>query len=366
MSANQLNYFGQFMGYMGIPIHARNFAKSLNNIIDINLFQILPFNEEDIYSIPPELISKLKTHSPIQKAVNFSNRKLPSLIFWYPNSMIECSQILNIGYFIFEYTIIPKEFVDKLNTMDIVCTASKWGASILENNGVRSKCVNIPAGIDPIIFNSKNRVLDNKVFKFLHIGKAENRKNTKLVILAFNEAFKGDNDIRLTLSIDNPHVRFFDAEAMLYEMYGSDELKYPINNIDIVHFISDIRDLYNTHHIGVYPSMAEGVGLPIIESMACGMPVIIPYNSGITEYANDDNCVLLKDLKTIPVYDQYFFPVSGQYGTWESPSLEELIQKMKICYEHYPEIKLIGKTAETYMREEYNWSIASNKFMELL
>lgn len=365
MSNLNLNFFGQFMGHMGIPIHSRGFAKELNKHLNLKMYQILPFNNEDVLSVPTELTSKLTFASPIQKAISVCDKNNPSLIFWYPSSMMKCSNF-NIGYYIFEYTVIPQEFIDKLNMMDIICTASEWGVEILKDNGVKTKCVAVPAGVDPSTFNSKERILDNRIFKFLHIGKAENRKNTVLTIKAFNETFKGDPNIRLTLSIDNPHIHYFNAEAFLYELFGSDELKYGINNIDIIHFVDNIKDLYNTHHVGIFPSCAEGIGLPIIEAMACGMPVIIPFNSGITEYANDSNSILLKDLKTIGVYDPYFFPASGQFGTWQTPTLEELTDKLKICYEHFSEVELIGKTAETFIREEYNWELAANKFVELL
>lgn len=36
----------------------------------------------------------------------------------------------------------------------------------------------------------------------------------------------------------------------------------------------DLRVLYNAARLFVYPSFYEGFGLPVLEAMACGAPVI--------------------------------------------------------------------------------------------
>lgn len=52
-------------------------------------------------------------------------------------------------------------------------------------------------------------------------------------------------------------------------------------------FISDeeIPLLYSTARILLYPTLYEGFGLPILESMACGTPVVTSNNSSIPEVA---------------------------------------------------------------------------------
>jgi len=54
-------------------------------------------------------------------------------------------------------------------------------------------------------------------------------------------------------------------------------------------FISedDLTALYSGCRVFVYPSLYEGFGLPILEAMACGTPVITSNNSSMTEIAKD-------------------------------------------------------------------------------
>ena len=49
----------------------------------------------------------------------------------------------------------------------------------------------------------------------------------------------------------------------------------------------DLVLAYNTAHAFVYPSFYEGFGLPILEAMACGTPVMASRTSSIPEVAAD-------------------------------------------------------------------------------
>jgi glycosyltransferase involved in cell wall biosynthesis len=49
--------------------------------------------------------------------------------------------------------------------------------------------------------------------------------------------------------------------------------------------LDDIRDLYNTCDLLVFPSLYEGFGLPVIEAMACGTRVVCSRTSSLTEIA---------------------------------------------------------------------------------
>lgn len=49
----------------------------------------------------------------------------------------------------------------------------------------------------------------------------------------------------------------------------------------------DLPALYNLAEIFVFPSLHEGFGLPVLEAMACGIPVITSRNSSLSEVAGE-------------------------------------------------------------------------------
>ena len=59
-----------------------------------------------------------------------------------------------------------------------------------------------------------------------------------------------------------------------------------------IHFLKNISDedlalLYNGANAMFFPSSYEGFGLPILEAMACGTPVVTCRNSSLDEIAGD-------------------------------------------------------------------------------
>ena len=123
----------------------------------------------------------------------------------------------------------------------------------------------------------------------LAVGNSELRKNIPRLLEAYRKIRLENTDFKLKLVIEG-------RKAWLYEeifkiMNGFDFME----DVILTGFVSneDLPLLYNAASLFVYPSLFEGFGLPIIESMACGTPVVTSNTSCLPEIA--DGAALLAD-----------------------------------------------------------------------
>ncbi len=66
-----------------------------------------------------------------------------------------------------------------------------------------------------------------------------------------------------------------------------ERMKVP--NVEVLGWINNIEDFYNKINVGIYTSITEGFGLPILETMAYGKPVIVSEGAGASELVDNKN-----------------------------------------------------------------------------
>jgi glycosyltransferase involved in cell wall biosynthesis len=116
----------------------------------------------------------------------------------------------------------------------------------------------------------------------LAIGSADPRKNIVNLVQAFGimpEALRAE----FKLAIVWTHPLLTSNLALKIKELGL------AGQIRFLHSVSDedLVLLYNVSSLFVFPSLYEGFGLPLLEAMACGTPVVAADNSSIPEVAGD-------------------------------------------------------------------------------
>ena len=110
---------------------------------------------------------------------------------------------------------------------------------------------------------------------FLGVGVDSANKNIATVVAAFHKAKLGDTVLVLTGANDS-------------KVFGRIE-QIDSDGVRRVGFISDpdLRTLYEHALALVFPSFYEGFGLPPLEAMTCGCPVIISEQPALSEVCGD-------------------------------------------------------------------------------
>ncbi len=116
----------------------------------------------------------------------------------------------------------------------------------------------------------------------LFVGTLEPRKNLPVLVRAFREVLR-ETGSRLQLVIAGQKGWLTDDLFALVKESGLTE------SVHFTGYVSDdeLRALYSSCKAFVYPSLYEGFGLPPLEAMACGAPVIASRIPSITEVVGD-------------------------------------------------------------------------------
>ncbi|HUV05756.1 MAG TPA: glycosyltransferase family 1 protein, partial [Armatimonadota bacterium] len=117
----------------------------------------------------------------------------------------------------------------------------------------------------------------------LYLGTLEPRKNIPALLAAFSQARKSSPAKDCTLVLAGGKGWFFNQTFKLVEDLG---LKESVRFTGYVP-AEDLPALYSAATVFVYPSLHEGFGLPPLEAMACGTPVITSNASSLPEVVGD-------------------------------------------------------------------------------
>lgn len=169
---------------------------------------------------------------------------------------------------------------------DHIVTVSRYTASQVESLlGIdAARICAIPHGVDPApefpdddlaAFRRRHR-LDRPFL--LHVGALQTRKNIVRLIEAFESL---DTEIDLVLAGSDG--------------YGAEEIHARIaasparDRIRVLGYVerADLDRLYRVAAALAFPSLDEGFGIPVLEAMSAGLPVVISNRSALPEVAGD-------------------------------------------------------------------------------
>jgi glycosyltransferase involved in cell wall biosynthesis len=283
------------------------------------------FSEDNPYSI--NLIHVNADQVPVfysQKGKNFFNHKY------------------NIGYWVWELSAFPEEWLPNFQYFDEIWTASNFCLESLSSVSpipiVKiSHCITIDTikNVDRSYFGLKeDSFVFLYIFDFLSFS---NRKNPLAVIEAFKKSFQLRKDALLVLKCSNSHC---DPSFITKISNATEGLNIKIINKylkkDELYALISLSDCYVSLH------RSEGFGLTLAESMYLEKPVIATAYSGNMDFMNLNNSFLVK-YKLIEIEKDV-----GPYkrgNVWADPDKEHAAELMDLVYQNRELSQQIGRTA---------------------
>jgi len=291
------------------------------------------------------------------------------------NSIYRVRGKQNYGYTFFENELLPVS-VENAKKYDVVIGGSTWCKEKMEAKGILNTDVLIQ-GIDPELFYPIHENANEKLFVIFSGGKFELRKGQDLVL----KAVKHIQDKYANVILINAWYNFWPqsiatmskSSHIKFDYKGSNWAEimnhiYEINGLNSKQIFTlpvtpneKLRELYAKTDIGIFPNRCEGgTNLVMMEYMACGKPIIASYSSGHTDVLNENNSLMLKEMKEFQLFEN-----GKMYADWNEPSLDELIDRIEFAYNNREKIKAVGQNAGKFMRD-FTWSNTAEKLIKII
>ncbi len=115
----------------------------------------------------------------------------------------------------------------------------------------------------------------------LYVGRLQARKNLMRLVDAYALVHKAGFPHKLVLA-GKMDSMFQPVLSRLRDLKLEKDVHLP-GYVEAL----DLPSMYNAAEVFVYPSLFEGFGLPVVEAMACGTPVVTSRGSSLEEVAGD-------------------------------------------------------------------------------
>ena len=284
----------------GIATYAQNVINSLDSLNPV-LLSAQTFANFEQYQIADNM-------TPAQGSIGHLRRllwtqfKLPQIYQELKADLIyspipEAPLYSKSRYIVMAHDIIPLRFPRRTSPLTnyfryvvpqvlhqaehIICNSQATAQDLIDYYGVRgSKITPILLGYDTTNFYPRKQAAGNESPYFLYLGRQDPYKNLQGLIKAFaafpnqeyHLAIAGSTDPRFTPKLQQQAAELGIASRVKWLNY----LSYP--ELPVV--ISNAVAL-------VLPTFWEGFGLPVLEAMACGTPVITSNLASLPEITGD-------------------------------------------------------------------------------
>ena len=292
-----------------------------------------------------EIIGQTQTKN--QKILDLINKPISKdigIMFSYPDMVDSLSEFkTRVIYTGVDSTGGIPNFANNSNKADFLLTPSKLSKQRMQNLGVTKPIFVFPHGIDPEIFQYKERPKSDK-FKFLYVGECTDRKGIFHLLVAFKELFGM-----------NPNVELHLTSNLMMLFYNGDDVKTIVDTTPNIFWETSDRGyektlkLYNECHVYVYPTRADTFGMTLLEAMACGLPIISTSEAGSTELIKGR--YLEVPAKLVAVKNHPWMS-----GEWGEPDIEVL--------KEHTEILNNGSLLDNsnFIRNNYSWAKVTQDF----
>lgn len=165
-----------------------------------------------------------------------------------------------------------------------ICVGEPLKQSVIELTGTSRQIDVVPNVVPSIFFNAKCIREDDQKFIFVASGRLVSVKQFDLLIESFADIFRYDKNIRLY--IIGGGKEYFALQRLIQNLGMQEQiLLYGLKKRE------EVAEIIKNCNVLVCSSRLETFGVPVIEAMACGKPVVVTNAIGFSEPLDYTNSI---------------------------------------------------------------------------
>jgi len=232
---------------------------------------------------------------------------------------------------------LPVTWLRALHAARSVVVPTRWCADVFRAHSITRPIHVVPDGIDPAVYHYRPAP-EHEGVTTLMVGVNTDRKHLPEGITAWRRAFAGDPTARLmlkahhqigTVVTDDPRITYVDVNE------PSRGIAHWYRRADVLMALGN-----------------EGSGLPMIEAMACGLPVV-----ALDAEGQHDICAEVPDL-VLPVpgagREPHLAGGYGRCGMRTVPSIDVAADRLRWVAQHRGEARAMGREASAWVTANRN------------
>lgn len=344
------NVFGPFAATSGLGTAARNLLRALQTTgVPIELH---PF---DVTRGKPRILPRERDRKPSYRInlILANADQMARLTSLYPPGTFD--DAYNIAVWAWELLAFRQDWYTAFAPVDEIWTNSDFEMeSIGAVSPVPLTKIRLPVEVtrrDPergrdVFGLPRDRFIFMVAFD---VGSTSARKNPRMVVEAFREAFPADENVFLVIKFHSTAVEPAITRQIAQALRGMD-------NVLVISDLlteSDMDLLRAACDCFVSAHRSEGFGLNIAEFMALGKPVIATAYSGNLEFFDESvGYPIAHNLTEVAAQAGPYMP----YSVWADPDKDSLVTQFRAVYENQEAAWARGKRGAQRIRDEFSAS----------